>query len=861
MLGDSANGANTSSVGSGVGGSDVSGDRANGANTFSVVSGVDDGGGDMTMGLGENSEVNSGRGIGLSGGLGRPREAGAGAGRAQGARAGSLEELMATILQNAGQRGDRQAGGWGSAWRDDVSARSDKFVKRCRQLCHERPGDRPAAWRAVLALFKCTFKSEQNRAGILQTRPLTNLCTGKLVEFLEQGTGEDTNGDFVAWADEFMSQVQQQVAEFAPAMEAAGMGLWTAPALPQRNRAGGGVQVEITVKTANGSTSEGLSDDLRKFLFPYSPEERGQMCAGGAVHLQDEQAQQWGDLDPPEINTDRRTVMMMKTEEVALWLTTGKPRELGAVRDGWWLVRHKGSEYRLRMRPLWTEAELHERGLKLTVTDKHSRNAQWFYNELWAKFIRLLWTAAPASVSEHDIADLLKAQLLMQGVQVASVVLLSPVKVHSRTLLGRTCSATKDVWVIFEDPDDRTRAMRQYVDLWAGDCMQSTVEGAKAAAGVALVARLEPRQMSQRGRPVVSPTAAAGGPTQWTYGVEMRFPPTTRVADVLPQGQGTRLEDLQVYVNNALCATYLKGQHGTVRDMVDSDHGDFGFVEVQHPTPEPKPPSGSARGRLNGVVGLATASGAWDGGKLYIACASWAAARALLLTLEDSPSEARVHCTVGWSSSSPPAVSAGFIIHRAGEREVTGFHRVESGAIWDRANAMAMRVVDSLALDVLLPDERRAIVAAGLAEDREQLEGACALCSAQSHNAVAVDDGIVCELCATQTALLAACADDFDEEHFNSGIPTALCGAGKCSVESCPFRDSQERQWVMFTHREDMVPKCHKCWREAMVAAEYAYKPALSEEMDRPVLEYLMGQAYSVMKHMAGRGRAFQHAQ
>jgi len=206
-------------------------------------------------------------------------------------------------------------------------------------------------------------------------------------------------------------------------------------------------------------------------------------------------------------------------------------------------------------------------------------------------------------------------------------------------------------------------------------------------------------------------------------------------------------------------------------------------------------------------------------------------------------------------------VSAGFIIHRAGEREVTGFHRVESGAIWDRANAMAMRVVDSLALDVLLPDERRAIVAAGLAEDREQLEGACALCSAQSLNAVAVDDGIVCELCATQTALLAACADDFDEEHFNSGIPTALCGAGKCSVESCPFRDSQERQWVMFTHGEDMEPKCHKCWREAMVAAEYAYKPALSEELDRPVLEYLMGQAYSVMKHMAGRRRAFQHAQ
>ena len=98
------------------------GDSANGANTFSVGSGVDGSGDDIPMGLGENSEVNSGRGIRPSGGLGRPREEVAGAGTEQGAPARSLEELMAMILQNAGQR-DRQAGGWGSAWRDDVSAR------------------------------------------------------------------------------------------------------------------------------------------------------------------------------------------------------------------------------------------------------------------------------------------------------------------------------------------------------------------------------------------------------------------------------------------------------------------------------------------------------------------------------------------------------------------------------------------------------------------------------------------------------------------------------------------------------------------------------------------------------------------
>ena len=93
--------------GGGGRGCDVLGDSASGANTFSVGSGVDGSGDDIPMGLGENSEVNSGRGIRPSGGLGRPREEVAGAGREQGAPARSLEELMAMILQNAGQR-DRQ---------------------------------------------------------------------------------------------------------------------------------------------------------------------------------------------------------------------------------------------------------------------------------------------------------------------------------------------------------------------------------------------------------------------------------------------------------------------------------------------------------------------------------------------------------------------------------------------------------------------------------------------------------------------------------------------------------------------------------------------------------------------------------
>ena len=123
--------------------------RGSGANTFGDGTGVEgSGGGDLDMGLGGNSNsgIDSGRDLhnangrgavahsdaiastgafGVqppSGGLGRSSEAGAGAAREQGAQAQTLEDLMATILRNAGQR-DGTAAGSGSAWRDDVSAR------------------------------------------------------------------------------------------------------------------------------------------------------------------------------------------------------------------------------------------------------------------------------------------------------------------------------------------------------------------------------------------------------------------------------------------------------------------------------------------------------------------------------------------------------------------------------------------------------------------------------------------------------------------------------------------------------------------------------------------------------------------
>ena len=109
-------------------------------------------------------------------------------------------------------------------------------------------------------------------------------------------------------------------------------------------------------------------------------------------------------------------------------------------------------------------------GLKLAVRDTQSRTPSYAHNEALAKLIRLWWTASPECVSEHDITDLIKAQLMMQGVPVSSVVMLSPVRVRDQNLLGEWWDATKDVWAVFKDPEEREKHVGKDTRLWAGDC-------------------------------------------------------------------------------------------------------------------------------------------------------------------------------------------------------------------------------------------------------------------------------------------------------------------------------------------------------------------------------------------------------
>ena len=115
--------------------------------------------------------------------------------------------------------------------------------------------------------------------------------------------------------------------------------------------------------------------------------------------------------------------------------------------------------------------------------------------------MRLWWTAGPADTTSADVADLIKAQLLMQGVRAATVVLLSPVRVHSRNLQARWYAASRDVWVVFSSVEDRMAAMNRVVNLWAGDCMLRTVAEARQKAGVALTVRLESKQMREPAPP------------------------------------------------------------------------------------------------------------------------------------------------------------------------------------------------------------------------------------------------------------------------------------------------------------------------------------------------------------------------
>jgi hypothetical protein len=154
------------------------------------------------------------------------------------------------MMRDAG-RGDGAAAGSGNVIRDDVTVRSNRFVQRFRQLWQERPVDVPAAWQAVLALFKSTFNPPAGRLGIPgAAQPLTKLITGELAGFYEQGRDTTAAEEFMAWTEQFRHQVSEQVEKFGPTMRTMGSSVWSEPVLPAYNK-GGGVSVEITVAEAN----------------------------------------------------------------------------------------------------------------------------------------------------------------------------------------------------------------------------------------------------------------------------------------------------------------------------------------------------------------------------------------------------------------------------------------------------------------------------------------------------------------------------------------------------------------------------------------------------------------------------------
>ena len=103
------------------------------------------------------------------------------------------------------------------------------------------------------------------------------------------------------------------------------------------------------------------------------------------------------------------------------------------MREGWWVVNDQGKPTELRMKAQWTEREVERRGLKLTIVNKKGQPSN-VHNEALAQLIRLWWTVAAEGVSERDVGDLIKGQLLMQGVEAASVVMLSPMKIQNRVV-------------------------------------------------------------------------------------------------------------------------------------------------------------------------------------------------------------------------------------------------------------------------------------------------------------------------------------------------------------------------------------------------------------------------------------------
>ena len=192
-------------------------------------------------------------------------------------------------------------------------------------------------------------------------------------------------------------------------------------------------------------------------------------------------------------------------------------------------------------------------------------------------------------------------------------------------------------------------------------------------------------------------------------------------------------------------------------------------------------------------------------------------------------------------------MTAGFLEYRSGERSSVAFHVVATGSDWDRKNAIAMRIIDPRALEQLRGDERLAIVTAGLRAAQRGVSANCDRCGVLSGNSLEIDGVHICEACTVQTALLACWTPDLEQVEPDVTLLTSLVFRGQCGVSGCEGGAAQDHVFIAYTSAADMVPKCCGCWRQAMLAVQHNYIPELSEEVDGPMLENLMGRAYEAL--------------
>jgi len=162
---------------------------------------------------------------------------------------------------------------------------------------------------------------------------------------------------------------------------------------------------------------------------------------------------------------------------------------------------------------------------------------------------------------------------------------------------------------------------------------------------------------------------------------------------------------------------------------------------------------------------------------------------------------------VRWKTEEAPRVTAGFLMYRAGERSSLEFHDVESCSVWDRKNALAMRILHPVAIEELRGDERLAIVTAGLKAALGGLQVTCQKCGTPTMNATTISDVTMCEACTVQTTLLACWAQDLDSEKPDVSMLSSLVSWGLCDSSECAGKSARVQGCIAYINVADTQHK------------------------------------------------------